>query len=482
MTDQLTAGSNSWIVETWSQSSPVRAPCKPAQSSVGEGENLLADVLVRTMTHMLRCADPKEACRLLANRLQQFLGCRQVAVGICSGHRRECHLHGLSGVVRFDSHSRFVAGIQDAVDETLAHESENAWPPRETGGDHAALAHEKLLGILGADCVASVPLRNEDGLIVGVVLFVNEPAERAFELSRRYGTAMATCLEAVKQRGGSALARRGRRVRRTLSSWRGRALCAAAVGLIFLLMLPWPYRITCQCEIQPVTRRFVVAPYDGTLESSQVAPGDVVKSGDLLARMDEREIRWEVASLQADYARAKKERDAAMAAHNTGAAQLAKLDMERLDTDIELLKHRIDHLAVRSPLDGIIVAGDLERTHGAPLKVGQTLFEVAPLGKMTVEVNVPEEDIAFVTQGAEVIVHMDAFPNTPLAGTVQRIHPQAEIRDENSVFVAEFEKTNMDQRLRPGMNGWARISTQKKRLGWILFHKPWARLQRALAW
>ena len=171
-----------------------------------------------------------------------------------------------------------------------------------------------------------------------------------------------------------------------------------------------------------------------------------------------------------------------MAGHRTSAAQLAELEMERLEVQIKLLEHRMENLAIRSPIDGIVVAGDLERAEGAPLTIGQTLFEVAPLEKMNVEVEVPEEDISNVKQGMQVRVSLDAFPEDQISGTLTRIHPQAEMKDHASVFVAEFELTNSQGELRPGMNGWAEVTSGRRSLGWILFHKPWTSIRRALAW
>lgn len=481
MTNTLTPDSSSWIVEAWSQTTPVSPNGRPAPVSK-EGMELQAGIVVRLMTQMLRCSDPDEACRLLANRLQQFLGCRQVAVGLVPRQQHRCPIRGLSGVVRFDSHTRFIAAIQDALEETLAHESEMQWPQCSTEAQHAALAHEKLTGVLGAECVASLPLRDGDGQIVGAVLFVDEPAESAFALMHRFGAAMSSCLAVLERQHTSSVTRRVRRIQDRLASWQGRAVALSVLFVALLLLVPWPYRVTCESQIQPVIRRYVVAPYDGTLASSEASPGDVVHAGDVLARMDEREIRWELATLEADYARAEKERDAAMAAHRTSSAQLAELEMERLDIEIKQQQHRMDNLAIRSPIDGIVVAGDLEKAQGAPLTIGQTLYEVAPLDQMSIEVNVPEEDIAFVDQGMEVVVALDSFPGDQIKGTLHQIHPQAEIRDKESVFVAEFELENSDGRLRPGMNGWANIKGKRRSLGWILFHKPWGSLRRALAW
>ncbi len=482
MPDQLTSEANSWIVDTWSQSTSSQASSRVPQGDERADAPSLSSFIVQMMAQLLQSADSDEAARLLAGWLQQLLGCRQVVVGLCARHGRHCHIRGLSGVVRFDSQSRFIAAIQDALEETLAHESGIQWPPGEHGEQYGALAHEKLVAALGAKCVASVPLRNSDETVAGVVLFVDGPVQRAFDVIDQYGAAITSCLVALERQRRGVVTRHLRRLRDKLLAWYGLVVCVVVVSLGLLLALPWPYYVRCPCQIQPVIRRFVVAPYDGTLESASASPGDVVKAGDVVARMDEREIRWELAGLGAEFARARKERDAAMAAHRAAGAQLAKLEMERLGLQIKLLEHRVDNLAVRSPIDGIVVAGDLEKAQGAPLTIGQTLFEVAPLERMNVEVNVPEEDVSHVTQGMEVAVRLDAFPDDTLRGAVVRIHPQAELRDKESVFVAEFELTNPEGRLRPGMNGWAAIKGRKRSLAWILFHKPWTSLRRALAW
>ncbi len=156
--------------------------------------------------------------------------------------------------------------------------------------------------------------------------------------------------------------------------------------------------------------------------------------------------------------------------------------MKRLNVQIALLEHRIESLAIRSPIEGIVVAGDMEKAEGAPLTIGQTLFEVAPLDRMTVEVRVPEEDVSYVTPGMPVDVTLDALADETISGKILRVSPQAELKDHESVFVAEFEWKNLDGRLRPGMNGWAEVTGPRKSLGWILFHKPWASVRRALAW
>jgi multidrug resistance efflux pump len=254
------------------------------------------------------------------------------------------------------------------------------------------------------------------------------------------------------------------------------------MAAVLALAIPFPHRLHCDCLIEPVTRRFVAAPFDGVLERAFVGPGDVVQKGDLLARLDGREIRWKRAGVAADQNQARKKRDAAQASHDYADMQIAALEMERLELELRLLDHRAENLEIRSPVAGVIASGDLERAEGAALKVGQSLFEIAPLDKMIVEVSVPDEDVSFVTPGLPLRIRLDAYPGMQWQATMTQLHPRSEIRDENNVFIAEAELDNAAGSLRPGMKGRARVEATNRPIGWILFHKPWEFISKKLQW
>jgi multidrug resistance efflux pump len=256
----------------------------------------------------------------------------------------------------------------------------------------------------------------------------------------------------------------------------------AVVAVAALLCVPWTYRLDCRCEVQPVIRRVVAAPFDGKLLGARVEPGDVVRVGQTLAVLDGREVRWELAGIVAEHSRAGKERDGHFAEHDFGAARLAELEQERLAHRQRLLEDRTANLEVRSPSDGVIIAGDLKKFEGKPLETGETLFEVAPLGRMRIEIEVPEDQVRHVTAGQPVTVALEAFPGRRWTGHVARIHPRAETRDDRYVFIAEVELPNDDALLRPGMRGEAHLAGPRRSLGWCLFHRPLAKLLFWLGW
>ena len=150
-----------------------------------------------------------------------------------------------------------------------------------------------------------------------------------------------------------------RRIARAVPKVRGLAIAATAVIVAAGLCIPVPYDVGVQCELQPDVRRFVAAPHAGEFQKSLVKPGDIVAKGQVLARMEGREVRWELAGVVAEQEHARKSRDVNMAAGKTAAAQIDQLEIQRQEVKRQLLERRLANLEIKSPVDGIVVAGDL---------------------------------------------------------------------------------------------------------------------------
>jgi multidrug resistance efflux pump len=247
----------------------------------------------------------------------------------------------------------------------------------------------------------------------------------------------------------------------------------AIAALTFLFVIPVPHRLKSKCEVQPVTRRFVAAPYEGRLEAALVEPGDWVTEGQALARMDAREIRLELASVEADLVRAIKQRDTAMASRETASAQMSHLEMERLELKVQMLKDRMDNLEIKSPTDGVVISGDPKKLEGSRLTMGQTLVEVGPLGEMVLEVGIPDESISYAKIGQKVWFRLESLPRSSFHGVLTRIHPRSEERESDNVFIGEVRIESDNELLRPGMRGRAKISANRRSLFWVLFHRAW---------
>ncbi len=434
-------------------------------------------------------SDSKTAAAFrLVHDLQVFFECHQVVLGVRrSGRMAGCEIAAVSGMADFERHSTALQLLNAALDECLVRGQLTAWPPLDPSQRQATLAHRKLVGPGREEAVLSYPMVTVAGQTIGALLITGRKATihqpRVPSALKTLAPHLATALDIrrraepswlVKLQQGFAGSRADRRRRRWLA-------VAAAAALLVVPWLPFPYQVSTDCRVEPAIRRFCVAPYGGILKSSQVHPGDVVTSGQALAIMDDRELRFELSAALADLGRARTKRDQAMNEHDTSEARLAELEMQRYDLQVNLLRGREDQLIIKSPLAGVVLEGDLDDVEGAPVKAGQALYVIAPLDPIRLEIHIDEIDIGEVRVGQAVTAQLEGGLGE-IKGVIAKLHPRSELHDNRNVFVAQVELRNADGRLKPGMQGRGDISIGVRSLGWIWFHKPWHRFRMWTGW
>ncbi len=261
-----------------------------------------------------------------------------------------------------------------------------------------------------------------------------------------------------------------------------RRVSLACLACAAILMIPLPYWPRRACVIEPTVRQFVSSPMDGRVLASLVKPGDTVSKGQVLARLDEDELRWSLESAQAEYEATAKKRDIGLASKSSGNMRVAQLELQQIAVRIDAIKANLERLTVRSPIDGIVLQGDWFRSEGAPVSRGDTLFEVAPLDRMTIEAHLSTEDLAEIHAGDAATLRVDSDHNRTWQGKLERIDPRSKIIDENIVFVAEIELQGTAGELKPGMKGSVALSSGYRSVGWLLFHRPYQWLLKKLLW
>jgi RND family efflux transporter MFP subunit len=330
--------------------------------------------------------------------------------------------------------------------------------------------------------MAAVRLSDRSGEAVAVCLVAGAaPPDEQAEQFLLLTSQIAGPLLKVVERGahGHWLQTIWERTRLWLTGWRA---CVLAAVVLLPAVYPWSARTTCPVVLETVAQRLIAAPFEGVFDRSLVLPGQRVEKGQVLGRMDGRELRTRIAACEADITKASKSRDVNMAAGKLGPAQIDRLEMERLEHELSVFMLRLEQVEIRSPIDGIVVTGDLRKYESATVKVGQTLYEIAPLDQLVAEIAVPEEDLEQVSEGAELSLWLDAAPGSKWDGKVERVHPRGELRDSQQVFVAETTLTNDQGELRPGMKGQTTILGPRSPGIWLLIRKPWNEVRRFLGW
>jgi len=428
-----------------------------------------------------------DASSAVANEMVSFLGCSNAAVGVRgTGQNADVQLKAISGVHKLDRTSALSQTYEQTLHESDVRGELGVFPAVDDDNAHLLLAHRQLAGAVHNEAVLSAPLSNEAGETVGVWLFTGH---RDVLQHPRFNQFVSTASPHIA--GALTLLQRCEKTR-TQKAWatfkekttkRTRQMIPVAIlGLGLLMLVPIRYRVRCNCVTEPMSRRFAVAPFDGTIVSGFVEPGDVVKRGQVLAEMDGREVRLELSAKVAERQQALLQREIELTEGNVPKTFLSELENERLSSEADVLAYRQRHLSVRSSIDGIVLSGSLERSEAASVRKGEVLFEIGPTDQMKVEIAIPAEDISQVRPGNDVKIWIEGREEVPLMAEIKSIHPRSEIRDAKNVFIAKIEFENHDDQFRPGMKGTVRIDGERRSLGWSMFHKSINFMRSRLTW
>lgn len=187
--------------------------------------------------------------------------------------------------------------------------------------------------------------------------------------------------------------------------------------------------VTVTGPLEPLRLVAVNAQAAGVLESVLVEEGDRVRTGQLLAQIDAREMSAQLARAEAVLANAE---TAFRRAESLQAGDLvAESELDALRAaygiaraDVELWRTRVAFSRITAPASGVITAKRVER--GSAVATNTALFTIAEDAVMVVRVQVSELDVVHLREGDAAVVRLDAFPATRLEGRIRRIFPGAD--------------------------------------------------------
>lgn len=434
---------------------------------------------------MDRSKSKQEAANYLVNHIRRLLGVSQVIY--CDGlTQEEASLTAISEIEQFDPHSESskitlsAARLGIGECEPLLFSSNSQGP--DAVHNLAFEAYCKANRYKSCACMST--LDHEENPTGSILIADSERDLTETQLTqlKQFATVNGTHLDVVRRANLGPADVFKEKLRRTAKQNWFKIAWKSAIVVAVLMCIPIPYRVACDCEIQPVTRRFVSAPYTGPLERSIVRPGEVVSKDQVLAYMDGQQLRLKLTGVIAEKQAARRKHSSALAQGEVAQSQIARSEIRKLDSQIESLEDQLSRLEIRSPCDGIVISGDLDKAQGATMEIGQTLFEVAPLDAMLAEVAIPESEIQYVNDTNTVSIKLNAFPYRTFSGSVDTIHPSAEVLNDESVFVADVKLNDEETVIRPGMKGTAKVKTSWSPIGWNLFHNAWESVRCWTVW
>ena len=487
----------------------VRANDKTALEAHSQRFQLLVSLLNHAQPGSIqrswqqRCQWLRQATETLSavNRQQKFTGgamafcnevasqwqCERVSLGFLKG--RYVRLKAMSHTENFSRKMQVVQDIEAAMEECLDQDVEILNPaPQESTTIHRAA--DTLSKRHGPVAVLSLPLRWEGQVIA--VLTLERPADKVFGLHEIETVRLACELCTARLAGlyasdrwiGAKIAIGVRNIIGALVgpkyAWAKVVVILCCAAIVFLIFGRGPFRVKAPFILEATQQQVIPAPFDGYIKHVDVEIGDWVEGGDsILGDLDTAELRLQLAAAKAEKAGYLKQAAAAMRDGETAQAQMAQADADKAQAQIELMEFQIRQASLVSPISGVIVQGDLKREIGAPVKIGDVLFEVCPIKSLRAQLMVPEDEIYDIKVGQEGYLATASYPAQRIKFVVERINPIAEVINQRNVFKVRVELLQTYSWVRPGMEGVAKVDIGKRRYIWIWTRKivNWIRMK-----
>ena len=144
--------------------------------------------------------------------------------------------------------------------------------------------------------------------------------------------------------------------------------------------------------------------------------------------------------------------------------------IRQAESQLALADEKLSRTRILAPFDGIVVSGDLSQMLGSPVEKGKTLFEIAPLNSYRLIIQVDERDVRYIAVGQKGTVVFAGMPGNPLPLTLNKITPVTVAEEGRNSYRVEARLAGNDDRLRPGMEGVAKIEVGPRSILWIWTH------------
>jgi RND family efflux transporter MFP subunit len=240
------------------------------------------------------------------------------------------------------------------------------------------------------------------------------------------------------------------------------------------------FAVNAAGDIGPAEQVSVRPEINGKIERLPVDIGDPVKKGELLFGLDDKELQNQKASnvtaierAQLELEQAERNFKRAEQLHeemlissevyeNTKTQfELAKNAIERARKELDIIDERLTKTQVLAPFDCTVLT--------RPVSIGQAVsgsggfnsgtevLTIADLHAMVINAHINQADVTRLKVGEQVEVEVEAVQGLNVVGTVERVAPQATIKNNIKGFAARILLTDVDPRVRPGMTANIKI-------------------------
>lgn len=240
------------------------------------------------------------------------------------------------------------------------------------------------------------------------------------------------------------------------------------------------FAVSAAGDIGPADQVSVRPEINGRIEVLPVDIGDHVPKGALLCRLDDRDSQIEKKAREAEVDGAKLALQKAQRTFlrnkqlfaDTLISQevfedsrtefdLATNALSRAQSALDLVEDRLLKTKILAPFDCTVLTRPVSIgqavSGSAGFNSGTEIMTIANLNDMIITAHINQADVIRLTPGQEVDVQVESVPGLEMRGKLDRIAPQAVVKNGIKGFAARVAIKNIDARVRPGMTALLNI-------------------------
>jgi membrane fusion protein (multidrug efflux system) len=195
----------------------------------------------------------------------------------------------------------------------------------------------------------------------------------------------------------------------------------------------------------------IVARTTGPVTEINTEEGRMIRSGQLIARIDEREARNQVAiatvtrdEARLAYDRTKSSWDDGLVSREAYDSALSQLSSAK--AQLESAEIQLAYTEIKAPFDALVVTRNIKLAQY--VTPGTTLFRISDFTPLLCRIEVPEKDFPRVRISQPAHLRVEAYPGEKFSAEVTRLRPT--IDASTGTFTATL-KVDGRGKLRPGM-------------------------------
>ena len=240
------------------------------------------------------------------------------------------------------------------------------------------------------------------------------------------------------------------------------------------------FAVSAAGEIGPADQVSVRPEINGKILTLPVDIGDRVKQNSVLFTLDDQDLQTErssklieieAAKLQLEKAKRDYERSKQLYADKLISQELfedtrtqyelSRNALERTEKALHLIEYQLTKTKILAPFDCTVLTRPVSPGQAVSgsggFNSGTEVLTVANLNEMVINAHINQADVTRLKIGQQVEVQVEAVAGLKINGTVERIAPQATIRNNIKGFAARILLKDVDPRVRPGMTANVQI-------------------------